>query len=49
MNREAILINTVQLYIKISINRKIGNTMIDSDATENFITKKYIESKKYLI
>ena len=49
VNREAVLINTAQLRIKININKKIGSTMIDSDTTENFTTKKYTEKKKYLI
>ena len=49
MSREAASTNTVQLYIKIIINRKIGNTMINLDITENFIIRKYIEDKKYLI
>ena len=49
VNREAVSINTAQLYIEININGKTGNTMINSDITENFMTKKYTESKKYLI
>ena len=39
----------VQLYIKVIINGKKRSTIIDSGATENFITKKYAENKKYLI
>ena len=43
------LINTAQLRIKININKKIGNTMINFSITGNFMTKKYIENKKYFI
>ena len=39
VNRETILINITQLHIKIVINKKIGNTIIDLGATGNFITK----------
>ena len=37
------------LRIKININRKTKITVIDSDTTENFITKKYTRNKKHLI
>ena len=47
VNREVVSINIVQLYIEININRKKRNAIIDSGATENFMTKKYIEIKKY--
>ena len=49
MNREVVSINTVQLHIKININKKIENTIIDFGTTENFITKKYTKSKKHPI
>ena len=39
------LINTAQLYIKIDINEKTGNTIIDFGTTENFIIRKYIGKK----
>ena len=48
-NKEVVSINTTQLYIKININWKIKNTIIDSNIIRNFIIKKYIENKKYSI
>ena len=49
VNRETVSINMIQLYIKININRKIENIMINSGTTENFIIKKYTENKKHSI
>ena len=48
-NREAASTNTAQLHIKIFINEKTESAIIDSGATENFMTKKYTESKKHFI
>ena len=48
-NKKIILINTTQLHIKININGKKENTIIDSGAIGNFITKNYIEIKKHSI
>ena len=42
-------ISITQFYIRIKINKKIGKTMIDSGAIGNFIIRKYMESKKYLL
>ena len=41
--------NIAQLYIKININKKTENIMINLGTTENFIIKKYIKNKKYSI
>ena len=48
-NREAVSINTAQLYIKIHINRKMRSVIIDSNIIGNFIIKKYTENKKHFI
>ena len=49
VSRETVLINTIQLHIKININGKIGNIIIDFDIIENFIIKRNIENKEYSI
>ena len=49
INREIVSTDTVQLRIEININKKRENTIINSNVTENFIIRKYIENKKYLI
>ena len=49
VNKKAVSINTVQLYIEINVNKKRENTMIDFNMIENFITKEYAENKRYSI
>ena len=48
-NKEAASTNIVQLHIKININRKIKSIIINLDAIENSMIKKYIKNKKHLI
>ena len=48
-NRETASINTAQLYIKININEKIEDIIINLDTTRNFMIRKYITDKRHLI
>ena len=48
-NSQAVSINTAQLSIRININKKMKSVIINLDATENFITKKYMKNKKHFI
>ena len=46
VNKKAASTNITQLHIRININKKTKNIIIDSDTIRNFIIKKYTKKQE---